>query len=87
MNSIETKSADYARRILALKAESKFLEAYDLMSEWSVWRDTLTGSEKVDCVNALVALENTLSEGALGLLRVHDPAAYETYINVRGLGA
>jgi hypothetical protein len=76
MDSIEAKSADYARRILALKWNGDQDEAYDLMSEWSVWCDTLTDYEKTRCVNALVAAENTLSKEALELLKVQDPTKY-----------
>jgi hypothetical protein len=87
MDNIEAKSADYARRIMILTLEGNDRGAYDLKSEWSVWRDTLTDSEKTRCVNALVAVENTLSDGALELLKVQDPEKYKTYMSVRGLGS
>jgi hypothetical protein len=87
MDSIESKAADYARRILALKDEGDDKQAYELMSEWSVWRDTLSESEKMRCVYAFVSVENTLSDGALELLKVQDPEKYKTYMSVRGLGS
>lgn len=80
MSNVEAVSADFARKIVA--AEGDNARVLDIKTEWSVWRDSLSIPEKIRSVYAFTAAEIPMSEGALKLLKDHNPEAYDVYRKV-----
>lgn len=83
MNDVVAVSADLGRRIMALESEGYAARARDIKIEWSMWRDTLSPSEKERCVWAFVAAQMFISRAAMEILKEEKPDIYEIYIEAR----
>lgn len=68
MGSIKDKSTEFGNRYLKFENNGDTGEALAVKVEWAAWRDTLSGKDKDDCVEAFTDAITPLSEAAKTLL-------------------
>ena len=81
-NSVVLMSSILSRRVLELEKQGLTMAAREVMTEWSMWRDTLSSSDVERCVWAFVAAQSTLSGAAMMLLKEQKPGIYKIYVEV-----